>query len=219
MFLFVQSWDIVRGKEKEYTDFVLGEHLPVFRRIGLNVVGGFHVIVGAGPRISHVVAAGDLRNLQEALETADFLRITGSLQEYIVNYSSRIFRHTDRVKLETYGIGIGTWRFNQHYTLIPGAEEEYGRFLGNEYSAALLDQGIRIKAEWQGLVGSGPYRILLEGVAENIQDIAGTIISDEYRAVKRTLLTRYARQYSSRILAPTGRVEVAFILGEMTRSL
>lgn len=219
MYLFVQSWNILRGKETEYTDFVLRRYIPGMRKIGLSFIGGFHVAVGAGPNISVVSAFPDLLKLQAALDTEDFLGFTSEFQEFLVNYSSRIFKETRRVKIETYGIELGTWRFNQHYTLIPGIEKEYGDFLKEEYSPALLNQGIRVKAEWQGLVGSGPSRILLEGVAQNIQGIGKALESDEFGRVNGILRSRYVRQYSSRILAPTGRVEAALILGEMTKAL
>jgi hypothetical protein len=219
MYLFVQSWDLVRGKEVEYTDFVIRRYMPAVKKLGLNVTGGFHVVVGAGPNISAVIAADDFRSLQKALDTDEFLKITGEFQQFFVNYSNRILRSTGRTELASYSIELGTWRLNQHYTLIPGLEEGYGRFLKDEYFPGLLAQGIRVKAEWQGLVGSGPYRILLEGVAQSIQDIAGALMSDEFGRLKGILLSNYVRQYSSRILAPTGRVETAIILREMTQAL
>jgi hypothetical protein len=49
MFLFVQQWEIKKGKSAEYTDFVLRTHLPAMKEMGLNVIGGFHVVVGSGP--------------------------------------------------------------------------------------------------------------------------------------------------------------------------
>ena len=219
MYLFVQSWNIVRGSETAYTDFVLRRYLPAMKRIGLNVTGGFHVVVGAGPMVSAVVASPDLRTIQEALDNEEFLEVTGEFQSFIVNYSSRVFRHTGRIELAPYSIELGTWRLNQHYTLIPGAEEAYGKFLREKYFPGLLAEGIRIKAEWQGVVGSGPYRILLEGVVQNMQVLARAVVSDRFGELKDALLTSYGRQYSSRILAPTGRVEAAMIVGDMTRVL
>jgi hypothetical protein len=219
MLLFVQSWDIARGREKEYTDFVLGEYLPEMQRIGLQVLGGFHVVAGAGPNISAVTAADDLQSLDRALDTDDFPRITAYFQRFIVNYNSRLLKHTGRVTKVAYTIEPGMLRLNQHYTLVPEVEKAYSDFLEKEYVPALLDQGIKVKAEWQGLIGSGPNRILLEGTARNIGDIASALTSDGFTGVKNTLVTRYARHYSTRILAPTGRVEAAFILKEMTKAL
>ena len=73
MFLFVQQWEIIRGKGAEYTDFVLRRHLPVMTKVGLNMIGGFHVIVGSGPRISAVSLAHDFLNLQKAIESEEFI--------------------------------------------------------------------------------------------------------------------------------------------------
>jgi hypothetical protein len=219
MFLFVQSWDIVRGQEAEYTDFVLREYLSEMQRMGLNVLGGFHVVAGAGPNISAVTASNDLTSLARALESDNFPRMTARFQKFIVNYSSRLLKHTGRVTEVPYSIEPGTWRLNQHFTLVPDAEKSYSDFLEKECVPALIERGIRIKAEWQGLVGSGPSRILLEGVAKNIEDIASALVSDAFSRVKSTLMAMYARHYSSRILAPTGRVEAAFILREMTKAL
>ncbi|HEY3278186.1 MAG TPA: hypothetical protein VGJ94_16345 [Syntrophorhabdaceae bacterium] len=219
MFLFVQSWDIVRGRESEYTDFVLREYLPVMQKIGLPIIGGFHVVIGAGPTISAVSTPSDITGLQRALDSHEFPLITDEFQKYIVNYGSRLLRNSGRIAEAPYTVEPGTWRFNQHYTLVPKVEKSYTAFLEREYVPALLDQGIRVKAEWQGVIGSGPSRILLEGVAPRIQDIASALMSDRIAVARNILVTTYGRHYSSRILAPTGRVEAAFILKEMTKAL
>lgn len=218
MFLFVQQWEIMKGKETEYTDFVLREHLPTMQKVGLNMIGGFHVIVGSGPRISAVSLAEDFLNLQKALESDEFMKVTKELHDYVYTYSNAVLKSTGRVHMERYGIEVGTWRFNQYYKLLQGTEEEYTKFLNNEYIPKLMKLGIRIKAEWQVIIGSGP-RILLEGVAKSIVDIAQAIMTDKFRVLRRQLLSNYAVNYSSRILAPTGRVEVAYLLGEMMKSL
>ena len=218
MFLFVQQWEIIRGKGAEYTDFVLRRHLPVMTKVGLNMIGGFHVIVGSGPRISAVSLAHDFLNLQKAIESEEFIEVTRELHEFVYNYNSAVLKRTGRVKMEGYGIEVGTWRFNQYYKLIYNTEKEYTRFLQNDYIPTLTKLGIRIKAEWQVILGAG-LRILLEGVTTNLSDVAQAIMSDEFRSLRRQLLSNFAGNYSSRILVPTGRVEIAYLLGEMTKAL
>jgi hypothetical protein len=218
MFLFVQQWEIIRGKGAEYTDFVLRRHLPVMTKVGLNTIGGFHVIVGSGPRISSVSLADDFLNLQRAVESEDFVEVTKELHEFVYNYSNAVLKGTGRVNMEGYGIEVGTWRFNQYFKLIHGTEVEYTQFLQNEYIPVLTKLGIRVKAEWQVILGTG-LRILLEGVTTSLVDIGKAIMSDEFRSLRRQLLSSFAGNYSSRILAPTGRVEIAYLLGEMTKAL
>ena len=49
IFLFNQHWDIIPGKEEEYTKFVINHYIPTMKKIGINPVGGFYVVVGEGP--------------------------------------------------------------------------------------------------------------------------------------------------------------------------
>ncbi len=218
MFLFVQQWEVLRGKGPEYTDFVLRRLLPAMQKVGLNVIGGFHVIIGSGPRISAVSLAHNFLDLQKALESDEFIEVTKELHAYISNYTSAVLKSTGRIPVEGYGIEMGTWRFNQYYKLVHGTEKEYTDFLISEYIPALMKLGIRVKAEWQVLIGTG-LRLLLEGVTASLVDIAQAIMTDKFRVLRRQLLSNYAVNYSSRILAPTGRVEVAYLLGEMMKSL
>lgn len=218
MFLFVQSWEIRKGKSAEYTDFVLRKHLPSMKEMGLNMIGGFHVIVGSGPRISAVAMAADFLDLQKTIWSDKFAAITDELQNYVQDYGNRVLKSTSRVEVKDYAIDGGTWRFNQYYKVYRGTEKEYGDFLVGEYIPKLQDLGLKVKAEWQVTLGSGP-RILLESVAQSIGDIARAFESDDFRRLRRTLLVNYVDGYSSRILAPTGRVEVAYILGGMTKAL
>lgn len=218
MFLFVQQWEIIRGKQSDYTDFALRRHLPVLKKLGLNVIGGFHVMVGSGPRISVVALADDFQNLQKAIESGEFMAVTKELHEFVYGYSNAILKSTGRVDITGYGIEVGTWRFNQYYKLMHGTEAEYAEFLEKKYIPAIQKLGIRIKAEWQVILGTG-LRLLLEGVTSSLVDVGQTIMSDEFRSLRRELLSSFVGNYSSRILAPTGRVEIAYLLGEMTKAL
>lgn len=218
MLLFVQSYDVRKGKSSEYTDFVLRTHLPSMKNLGLNVIGGFHVIVGSGPRISVVTMAEDFLDLEKAIWSQKFVSLTEELQDYVQDYSSRVLRSTDRVEVKDYSIDSATWRLNQYYKISRGNEREYTDFLVNEYIPELGKLDLKVRAEWQVALGSGP-RILLETVAANITDIAHAFNTDEFKRLRRHLLINYVDSYSSRILAPTGRVEVAFILGGMTAAL
>jgi hypothetical protein len=218
MFLFVQSYDIRKGKSSEYTDFVLRTHLPALKSLGLNVIGGFHVIVGSGPRISSVAMAEDFLDLQKVIWSEKFVALTEELHNYVQDYGNRVLRSTGRVPLIDYSIDGGTWRFNQYYKISRGSEKEYSDFLAGEYIPKLADLGLKVRAEWQVVLGSGP-RILLETMAQNITDIALAFDADEFKKLRKHLIVNYVDSYSSRILAPTGRVEVAFILGEMMKAL
>ena len=69
---------------------------------------------------------------------------------------------------------------------------------------------------WRLSVGTGP-RILAECTARTFVNIAEPIDSQEYRKLARTLKKRYTTNFSSRILSPTGRIEVPYLIQGMMK--
>ena len=76
--------------------------------------------------------------------------------------------------------------------------------------------GVPITSGWRLAIGSGP-RMLAECTGRNIEQIARAINTSEFRRLVRPLKKYYAMDYSSRILAPTGRIEIPFIMKEMMK--
>ena len=214
--LFTQHWDIIPGKEEEYTRFAINKHLPTLKKIGINMVGGFHVVVGEGPRIIAVGAVDDFQKLQKALESEEFEKITHQLKEYVCNYYSKILKPTGRVKTEKYSIQLRVWKFNQYFNVLPGKEKEYGEFVLNDHLPTMEKLGIKITGGWRVIVGCGPSRIA-EGTASNLGEIAKAIDSDEFKRVTNILTSKFVTDYSSRILSPTGRIELPYILDKMMK--
>ena len=104
MFLFVQQWEILKGKESDYSNFILRKHLPVMARVGLNIIGGFHVILGSGPRITSAALADDFLSLQKAVQSEEFIEITKELHGYVSNYSNAVLKDTGRVDMADYSM-------------------------------------------------------------------------------------------------------------------
>jgi hypothetical protein len=48
-------------------------------------------------------------------------------------------------------------------------------------------------------------------------DIAKALESDEYKRIANILTSTYVTDYSNRILTPTGRIELPYILGKMMK--
>ncbi|MBW6486580.1 MAG: hypothetical protein K0B01_10585 [Syntrophobacterales bacterium] len=218
MFLFVQQWEIIKGKEDDYSTFILRKHLPAMAKVGLNIIGGFHVILGSGPRITSAAMADDFLSMQMAWQREEFIEVTKELNNYVANYSNAVLKDTGRVDMANYGLALGTWRFNQYFKLVRGTEAAYTDFLKNEYLPMLAKVGIRVQAEWQVIIGN-TLRLILEGLTTNLVEVAQAMMTDEYRRLRRRLLANFAKDYSSRILAPTGRVEMAYLLSGITKSL
>ena len=216
IFLFNQHWDIIPGKEEEYTKFAINHYIPTMKKIGINPVGGFYVVVGEGPGVISVGSVDSLEKLQKALETEEYDKITAQMQRYVFNYCSRILKPTGRVKINKYTIQLRVWKFNQYFNIIPGKEEEYSKFIADDHLPTMEKLGIKMTGGWRVVVGPGPY-IVAEGTTGSLTDIAKAIDTDPFRRVTNMLTSKYVTDYSSRILAPTGRIELPYILGKMMK--
>jgi len=216
IFLFNQHWDIIPGKEEEYTKFAINHYIPTMKKIGITPVGGFYVVVGEGPGVISVGSMDSLQKLQKALETEEYEKVTAQIQRYVFNYYSRILKPTGRVKMTKYSIQLRVWKFNQYFNIIPGREMEYTEFITEDHIPTMEKLGMKMTGGWQVVVGPGPY-IVAEGTTTNIVDIAKALQSDEYKRITKILTSKYVTDYSSRILAPTGRIELPYLLGKMMK--
>ena len=213
--LFNQYWDIRPGKAEAYSDFVMTYYNSTLEKIGIKLVGGYYVTVGKGPRIIAVGLAQNISDLEGALTSAQFEEITDQLMEFVTHYHSRDFVPTGRVKMDGYKVQTGLWKFNQYWNIVPGVEKQrYTEFVTGELVPTLEKLGLKVTAGWRVVVGSGPY-ILGECSAANLVDIARAIDSDEFRQVTHKLTGTYVTDYHSRILAPTGRIDLPILMKEM----
>lgn len=212
--LFNQHWDVSPGRHQAYSDFILTHYNPGLERIGIKVVGGYYVTVGMGPRIIAVGLVQSLHELETALDSAEFSDITDHLMEFVTHYHSKILVPTGRVKMDDYKVQTGLWKFNQYWNIIPGAVKDYSAFVTGELVHTMQKIGLEVTAGWRVVIGSGPY-ILAECSAPSLIDIARAIDSDEFRRVTHKLRSTFVTDYHSRILAPTGRIDLPNLLKEM----
>jgi hypothetical protein len=213
--LFNQYWDIRPGKAEAYSDFVMTYYNSTLEKIGIKLVGGYYVTVGKGPRIIAVGLAQNISDLEGTLASAQFEEITDRLMEFVTHYHSKILVPTGRVKMDGYKVQTGLWKFNQYWNIVPGIEKQrYTGFVTGELVPTLEKLGLKVTAGWRVVVGSGPY-ILGECSAANLVDIARAIDSDEFRQVMHKLTGTYVTDYHSRILAPTGRIDLPILMKEM----
>lgn len=214
--LFTQYWDVMPGKFDEYSSFVTDEYIPALNKLGLKLLGGYYVAVGQGPRIVAVATVQEQDYLRKILATEEYRVLFEKLLQVVWKYSSRLYVSSGRVMEGPYNIQVGAWKFNQYYNILRGKEEEHYRFVKDECVPGMKELKVPITGAWRLLIGDGP-RILAECTGRNIVDIAKCIDTSEFRRLVRALKKHYATDYSSRILAPTGRIEVPYIMSEMMK--
>jgi hypothetical protein len=215
--LFTQYWDVKTNHFDDYSNFITNEYHPTMEQLGIRLLGGYYVAVGQGPRVVAVATVDQDENLIHALARREYRIIFHKLNRLVWDYSSKVWAPTGQMHEEPYRIRSGAWKFNQFYNIVPGKEEDHYRFVKEECVPALKELGIPITGGWRLAIGSGP-RILAETTARNMVAIAEAVDTSVFRKLVRTLKKNYGTDYSSKILAPTGRIEVPFIMREMMKS-
>jgi len=214
--LFAQSWDVITDKFDDYSTFVSNEYNPTLEKLGLKLLGGYYVAVGEGPRIIAVATVKKEEDLMEALTNSQYRIISNKLSQVVFKYSSRVWISSGRVMEEPYRIQTGAWKFNQYYNVIPERGDAHYQFVKEECIPGMKALGAPITGGWRLAIGSGP-RTLAESTGRNIESIAKAINTSEFRGMVRTLKKKYATDYSSKILSPTGRIEIPFFMKEMMK--
>lgn len=216
--LFIQQWDIATNKNNEYSDYIMTRYAPKMQELGLKLLGGYYVAVGEGPRIIAASLAQSMEQLQKALDNDTYQTLNSEILNYVTRYRSRILVPTGRVRMEGYKIERGVWKFTQGWSIVPGAEAKYSEFVQEEYLPTMEKIGLKVVGGWRVVVGSGP-NIISESSAPGIVPIATALDTDDFRRIMRKLKTSYVTGYHSRILSPTGRIEIPFFMSEMMKGL
>jgi hypothetical protein len=214
--LFVQHWDVIPGKFDEYAAFVTHEYNPSLQKMGIRLVGGYYVAVGEGPRIVAIATVDETENLRKTLSSREYRFLSAQLLEHVWKYCNKVFIPSGRIQEGPYRIQTGVWKFNHYYNILRGKEEDHLKFVKEECVPGLAELKIPLTGGWRLVIGSGP-RTLSECTGRSIVDIAAAIDTALFRKLVRTLKNNYATDYSSRILAPTGRIEVPYLMNEMLK--
>lgn len=216
--LFSQCWDVIPDKFDAYETFITNEFNPGLNKLGIKLLGGYYVAVGAGPRTVAVATVEPDINLLELLSKTEYRILSIGLNRLVSNYSSRVWVASGRVHEQPYQIQTGAWKFTQRYNVVKGKEDAHYQFVKEECVPCLKSLKLPITGGWRLAVGSGP-RILAESTGRTIETIASAISKPEFIQLVRTLKKSYATDYSSRILTPTGRIEIPLLMQEMMKGL
>lgn len=214
--LFTQYYDVVPGKFDAYSAFATEEYLPGMEKLGIKLLGGYYVAVGQGPRIVVVATVDEQDYLRKILATEGYRILLSKLTSLVYKYASKLWVSSGKVIEGPYHIQTGAWKFNQYYNVLPGMEKEHYQFVKEECIPGMKELRVPITGGWRLVIGEGPS-ILAECAARNMVDIAHCIDTSLFRKLVRRLKKHYASDYSSRILVPTGRIEIPSMVGQMMK--
>lgn len=88
------------------------------------------------------------------------------------------------------------------WNIRPGQEEDYFEFVVRELGPGLIKLGVRPTDAWYTQYGDKP-QILQGGIVEELESLQHALASEEWRHMKKKLLT-YVTDYRQKIIHASG---------------
>jgi hypothetical protein len=88
------------------------------------------------------------------------------------------------------------------WNIRPGQEEDYFEFVVRELGPGLIKLGVRPTDAWYTQYGDRP-QILQGGIVEELESLQRALASEEWRRIKKKLLT-YVTDYRQKIIHANG---------------
>ena len=214
--LFTRYWDVIHGKFDEYSEFVTNQYNPTLEKLGIKLVGGFYVAVGQGPRIVAVATVEEQDYLRKILATEEYRLISGKLMSLVCEYYER-------------GCGyppVDSWKSPTEFTRERGNSISITTWFGTGRGALPLRQR-RMHSRNERIAGAH-HRSVAIGDRQGPHD-SRRMHCQEYRGHRQGY--RHApiqaigpdNEEKLRLglqqpyLAPTGRIEIPYLMKEMMK--
>lgn len=199
---FDHYWTVNPRKRDEYEKFIIKKFIPGVNRLNMHTVAAWSVMVGAYSDFILETVSSDLDLLEEALRNDDYRKLRSDLQNHITNYKNKVLVSTGKKDAYSTDIRENTIKFNQMWNITAESksdQDEYSRYVMEEYYPMLEELGILVAGEWEVLIGEGPH-LICEGRVEDVGSLITNLQSAQFRKAKKKL-KNYIDQYQSRILA------------------
>jgi hypothetical protein len=86
----LMTWDMVPGREQEYFEFLVREFVPGMQKLGVQPTEAWFTTYGDAPQMLTGFVAEELDVMQEALETAEWAKLSERLFEFVTNFSAKV---------------------------------------------------------------------------------------------------------------------------------
>jgi hypothetical protein len=90
----LMNWDIKPGKDQDYFEFVVREFVPSMNKLGLEITDGWYTLYSrdGDPQILAGGIAESFNQMQQILDSDEWVEIHDKLMEYVDNYQHKIVR-------------------------------------------------------------------------------------------------------------------------------
>jgi len=196
---FNQYWSVDFDKTQDYEKFIIRKFIPGMNKLGIHIVAGWTVLVGAYPSIFLEGISNDLELLERALRDKKYKELNDDLQNYVRNYKTRVLVSTGKKNDYSKDVQANTIKFNQVWNVISKTKDQYEKYVTQNFYPSLEELGVQVAGEWEVLIGAGP-RIVCEGRAQDVDTntLVSNLRSEKFQKAKRGL-RQFIENYESRI--------------------
>lgn len=96
-------------------------------------------------------------------------------------------------------------KLNHYWSIIPGMNEEYVKFIIKKFIPGVNDLGLHTVAVWSVLIGAYS-EIVFENASGDLEIIEKALKNERYKKLKQKLF-RYVKAYKTKVLVNTGRAD------------
>ena len=89
-FRFNHHYDLNYDKYDEYVKFVKEEHIPTMEKLGINMIGGWHVAIGPGPNVVSEGSCTSIKQILDVIGSEEYRELTSKLMTMVTGYASKI---------------------------------------------------------------------------------------------------------------------------------
>ena len=87
------TYDILPGKQDEYSQFILRRFIPGIQTLNLYVMGVYHTVFGDYPARQAEFVSESWEAMQDAISSDTFKELESNLLAYTTNYKRKIVRY------------------------------------------------------------------------------------------------------------------------------
>jgi hypothetical protein len=87
---FNHHYDLDSNQFEAYSRYMRDIHIPTMERLGIRIIGGWHVAIGPGPNIVVEGASTSVSRILEAVGSSEYRELTDQLVGMVTKFGSKI---------------------------------------------------------------------------------------------------------------------------------
>lgn len=99
MIKLLMSWDIIEGKESEYSDFIVHDFIPRCKRLGLMGMQFWYTSFGECEQIQASGKAPTIDQMRTILSSEEWANLVSQLDDYVTEFNMKVIQAADGFQL------------------------------------------------------------------------------------------------------------------------